>query len=136
MVHDLIASKIESLQRCLDRIVSKRPVSLADLENDLDAQDIVVLNLERAIQLTVDMAMVVLSEENAPVPATMAEAFGELARRKIISDDLSLRLRKSTGFRNIAVHAYHKIDWAIVWSIINDHLDEFRRFSQAVYTWK
>ena len=136
MVHDLIASKIESLQRCLDRIVLKRPASLADFENDIDVQDIVVLNLERAIQLSVDMAMVILSEENAPVPATMAEAFEELARRNIISEDLSVRMKKATGFRNLVVHAYHTIDWAIVWSIINDRLDEFRQFSKAVYTWK
>ncbi|MES1944117.1 hypothetical protein PC39_08379 [Salinisphaera sp. PC39] len=36
------------------------------------------------------------------------------------------------GFRNVAVHNYQKIDWDIVHAITWQHLDDFRRFAQAV----
>ena len=49
----IILSKIESLERCLIRIQTKSPASLDSLQNDLDCQDIIVLNLERAVQVCV-----------------------------------------------------------------------------------
>ncbi|MBD3420536.1 MAG: DUF86 domain-containing protein [Chitinivibrionales bacterium] len=136
MVHDLIKSKIESLERCVARISQKVPSSKEILESDIDLQDIIIINLERAVQLSSDMAMIILSESNAPVPATMGEAFEELVSRKLISPSLGERMKKAVGFRNLAVHAYTKIDWTIVWKIIKEHLDEFRQFAEAVYNWK
>ncbi len=82
MTGELILQKIESIERWLKRIQDKTPESLEQLEQSLDIQDIIAVNLERAIQLSVDIAMIILSEESAETPATMGEAFESLARRK------------------------------------------------------
>lgn len=50
----LVMRKIESLQRCLKRIEEKIPLSAPALASDLDAQDIISVNLERAEQQCVD----------------------------------------------------------------------------------
>ena len=47
-------------------------------------------------------------------------------------DALAVRLRGAVGFRNIAVHNYDRVDWAIVFAISTRHLDDFREFAAAV----
>lgn len=78
------------------------------LEADIDPQDVLVLNLGRAVQICVDLATNLLS--GLPLPP-MGVAFERLAEAGILDPELSLRMRKAVGFRNIAVHAYDTIDW-------------------------
>jgi hypothetical protein len=47
----VIADKLERLRRCVQRIEHKRPPTLATLAADVDLQDILSVNLERAVQL-------------------------------------------------------------------------------------
>ena len=47
----VLDEKLESLARCVRRVEQKRPPTLAALLADPDAQDILVLNLSRAVQL-------------------------------------------------------------------------------------
>lgn len=61
----------------------------------------------------------------------MGEAFDRLAERGLLAPDLALRMKKSVGFRNIAVHAYDNIDWQIVFAIVTHHLDDFEAFARA-----
>ena len=51
MDREVVDQKLESLRRCLLRIESKCPVDAAVLAADFDLQDIVALNLSRAVQL-------------------------------------------------------------------------------------
>jgi hypothetical protein len=57
----VIKTKLESLRRCLDRIESKKPITLEGLLQDIDTQDILALNIERSVQLCVDIANHILS---------------------------------------------------------------------------
>ena len=75
MDRPLIEKKLESLRRCLVRIREKCPASAEALAQTPDAQDIVVLNLTRAVQLCVDIGLHVLSEQEAPPPETMGDTF-------------------------------------------------------------
>jgi len=52
----VLSEKLESLRRCVARIETKRVASAGALARDVDAQDIVALNLTRAVQLCVDIA--------------------------------------------------------------------------------
>ncbi|MEK6790023.1 MAG: DUF86 domain-containing protein [Pseudomonadota bacterium] len=128
----VINSKLESLQRCLARIEMRCPTSLPALIEDIDAQDVMVLNLSRAVQLCVDMALSVLAARQYPSPDTMGKAFDALAELNIISAELALRLRKAVGFRNLAVHSYDAIRWEIVFAIATEHLEDFRAFARQV----
>jgi uncharacterized protein YutE (UPF0331/DUF86 family) len=120
------------LRRCIQRIEAKRPPKVEDLKNDYDAQDIIALNLTRAVQLSVDIAAHLIASRDAPVPMTMAESFDTLVILKLLSPELALRLKRAVGFRNIVVHAYQQIDWEIVHTIIHNHLRDFKAFAQTV----
>jgi len=128
----IIERKLDSLWRCLERVRSRTPASASDLLNDLDLQDVLVLNLSRAVQICVDVAVHILSERKQPPPETMGKAFELLAQEGLLDTELAQRLKKSVGFRNLAVHNYEAIDWAIVHAIATRHLVDFEAFAKAV----
>lgn len=132
MDRELIEEKIESLRRCVRRIEEKRAASVEALANDWDTQDILSVNLTRAVQLCVDIASHLVSETDRPPPGTMAEAFEQLRDMGVLDAPLADRLKGAVGFRNVAIHAYRSIDWEIVHSITHDRLDDFRQFASAV----
>ncbi len=135
MDRDVMLAKISSLERCIGRVMSKIPDRREDLAVDLDAQDIIVLNLERAVQLCVDIAAQIIAELKIPAPSTMAESFAGLARAKVITNVVAERMQKSVGFRNIAVHEYNAINWDVVYAIITGHLDDFRNYARQALAW-
>ncbi|WP_324733913.1 type VII toxin-antitoxin system HepT family RNase toxin [Pseudomonas paeninsulae] len=126
----IIERKLDSLQRCLARVRDKTPADVATLESDLDLQDVLVLNLSRAVQTCVDIAVHILSERRQPPPDTMGKAFDLLAQEQLLEPALAERLKRSVGFRNLAVHNYEAINWAIVHSIATHHLEDFEGFAR------
>ena len=129
---DIVLVKLDSLQRYVSRVEEKTPSNVELLKNDYDIQDIISLNLERAVQISVDIAAHILSAKDISTPATMGEAFTALSEVNVISAELAERLRKAVGFRNISVHEYEKIDWEIVFSICTKHMKDFREYAAAV----
>ena len=128
----VIDEKLESLRRCVDRIRTRCPEDSSLLVSDPDLQDIVSLNLTRAVQLCVDIAAIVISESPLPAPDTMGAAFGALAELRVIDDDLARRMKAAVGFRNIVIHSYQIIDWKIVHRLCLDSLGDFRRLAADV----
>ena len=128
----IIENKIESLRKCLLRVETRCPDSVASLLQDVDAQDVLVLNLSRAIQLCVDISVHILTQLEQTIPDTMGKAFGELASAGIIDEKLANEMRKAVGFRNIAVHDYEEINYEIVYAIAQKKLVNFRLFVKQV----
>ena len=128
----LIEQKLESLRRALRRIKDKCPVDAKGLAEDVDAQDILTLNLSRAVQICVDVATHLISSAELSPPNTMGQAFDVLATSGVIKEELATRMKKAVGFRNIAVHSYEAINWEIVHAIASKHLSDFEDFAKAV----
>lgn len=132
MDNELIEQKLESLRRCLQRIQGKCPSSAETLASDPDLQDIIVLNLTRALQLCVDIGTHLISGMDTPPPSTMGQTFDLLAEIGVINAELAMHMKKAVGFRNIAVHNYEVINWQIVHAIATRNLMDFKDFAQAV----
>ncbi|MFA7239205.1 MAG: DUF86 domain-containing protein [Sulfuricellaceae bacterium] len=128
----LIEQKLESLRRALQRVKEKCPEDVEALINDYDAQDILALNLTRAIQLCVDIGAHLISSTEFPPPDTMGETFDVLNKAAIIPPELANRMKKAVGFRNLAVHNYEAINWTIVHIIAKHHLTDFEVFAKSV----
>lgn len=128
----MILSKISIVQRCLKRIddVTKGDPAAVD---SLDCQEIVLLNLERAIQSTIDMAHTFIALHALGLPASYKQAFFILEQSKIIPPDLSAKMQAMVGFRNIAVHNYQELDIAVLKAILAKHLRDFEDFYQVLY---
>lgn len=132
MVEEVLLKKLASMRRCVSRIKAKGADSAEALANDIDRQDILSLNITRAVQLCVDIAGQILAKGNEAAPASMAGAFDELRTLGFISATLSENLRASVGFRNVAVHNDRRIDWDIVHAITWYRIDGFRDFARTI----
>jgi uncharacterized protein YutE (UPF0331/DUF86 family) len=132
MDREVIEQKLESLRHCLQRIESRCPADAQTLATDPDLQDIVALNLSRAVQVCVDIGAHLISGMQVPPPDTMGQTFDLLARAGVLSAALASSLKKAVGFRNIAVHSYEAINWHIVHSIAKKHLADFSEFAEVV----
>jgi len=128
----ILAQKLESLRRCIRRVEEKTPAEVDQLIQDPDIQDILVLNLTRAVQLCVDIGSHAISENDEPAPSTMGEVFSTLEKLGIISSTTCQALKKAVGFRNVAVHNYDVINWEIVFAICQKSLVDFRQFAKEI----
>jgi uncharacterized protein YutE (UPF0331/DUF86 family) len=126
---DLVLAKVETLERSLARIDSARQRAGLDA---LDRQDIIVLNLQRAVQAMLDLAAHVVAREGLGVPDELAASFALLKRAGILDDEFADRMRRMTGFRNVAVHEYRKLDPGVVDSIVRDRLGDLRAFARII----
>lgn len=128
----VLEKKIESLIKCLKRIETRTPQEKAQFMQDLDAQDVIVLNLTRAIQLCVDIAMHLIANSDSVTPQTMSESFSVLKNMGVIDNNLSIKMKKSVGFRNIAVHSYSELDLDLTFTIATRHLNDFKLYLKQI----
>lgn len=132
MDREVIEQKLESLRRCLQRVAEKCPSDPARLAQDPDLQDIVTLNLTRAVQLCVDLGAHLIATMEVSPPDTMGQTFDVLAQAGVVPERLAQQLKRAVGFRNIAVHHYDAINWTIVHRIAVDHLSDFTEFAKII----
>ncbi len=128
---DVVIAKISSVQRCLKRIKDVSGLNPDSLDN-LDTQEIVILNIQRAVQGVIDIAAHIVADEGLGVPVDLRENFEFLSREGIINKELSARLKKMVGFRNIAVHEYETINNDILKSILQYNLKDIEDFYVVV----
>ena len=129
-MHDLYINKLASLERCLLRVNDEFQPKSAFLDS-LSRQDAAILNLQRACEVSIDLANMYIKDNNLGLPSNAREAFDILHRHNILSDELASKMKKMIGFRNIAVHEYQSLDINIVVSVIEKHLFDFEEFGRV-----
>ena len=127
MGNDVIYNKIEIIERCLKRINEVYAGNFENL-NDYTKQDSIILNIQRACEAAIDLAMHIVSEKKLGMPQNSRDAFELLITNQLIDSKLAGKLMAMIGFRNIAVHNYQNLNLDIVREIIEKHLEDFREF--------
>ena len=128
---DVVLGKLAIIDRCTRRIHEVRSERRSELQ-PLDVEEIVILNLQRAVQAAIDLAAHVVAAEGYGLPDSLAGTFSLLEQRGVIGADLAERLRRMVGFRNIVVHDYRVIDPRIVDSIVENSMTDLRAFASQV----
>ncbi len=121
---DVLLNKAASIERCVERIRQVYAGDSRNLHEDLTRQDSILLNLQRAVEAAIDTAMHVVRDQRLGVPQASRDAFDLLSAAGALDGDLADRMKRMVGFRNVAVHAYQKIDLDIVERIVTSHLDD------------
>lgn len=124
---DIVYEKVNNIQNCLQRIYKTVAGDVRRLDNE-DVQDIVTLNLQRAVQLSIDLAAHVVRSKSFGMPQTLKENFQLLFTNHLIDSSLKGKMEGMVGFRNIAVHDYGSINPEILKSIIKNHLTDIEEF--------
>lgn len=88
--------------------------------------------LQLAIQAVLDISHHIVADRNLPLPADNKSLFDLLARQKVVSKRLSVKLAAMAGLRNILVHDYLEIDRRRVYKALTAELRDFETFVRAV----
>jgi uncharacterized protein YutE (UPF0331/DUF86 family) len=128
---DVVLEKINRIQNCLQRIYKTVASDISRLEH-YDEQDIVTLNLQRAIQLTIDLAAHVVRARSLGMPQTLKENFQLLYQNQLIDSSLKEKMESMVGFRNVAVHDYESINPEILKRVVTHHLKDLEEFYTAI----
>lgn len=133
MVEDVFYNKISIIERCIMRV---REVYEQNPDNlkDYTKQDSIVLNIQRAVEAAIDIAMHVVSDKKLGIPQNSRDAFEVLNSNNIITDDILQKLKTMMGFKNIAIHNYQKLNLDILQNIIENHLEDFEAFIFVIKT--
>ena len=126
---DVLIAKLGYLQDSISRIEEKQPPSLEVLLADRDLQDILAKNIERSVQVCVDIASHVVAA-NGWVEDTAGETFRILADNEMLDRDLAKSMIHAVGFRNVSVHEYVKVSWVVVMKIVTEDLDQLKAFGR------
>ncbi len=130
-MNDVILNKITTIERCVNRIHEVYEGNSENLK-DFTKQDSIILNIQRACEASIDLAMHIVSERKLGVPKASREGFKLLQEAHIIDSSLAKTLMNMVGFRNIAVHDYQALKVDILEAILDKHIDDFKQFTKVV----
>jgi uncharacterized protein YutE (UPF0331/DUF86 family) len=129
MADDVVINKAASIERAVRRVREEHAGDDANLFANQTRQDAIVLNLQRACESSIDLAMHVVRVHRLGVPQDSREAFDLLERAGQLDAVMAGRMKRMVGFRNVAVHDYQRLNLDIVRSIVHERLDDFLAFT-------
>lgn len=128
---DVVASKLATIDRCLQRIAEtqgERRTALLPVE----VEDITVINLQRAIKAAIDLACHIIALEGYDVLDSTTDSFTLLERKGLIDGDLAGRLRRMVVVRDITLYDYQSVGPDVVEAILDRHLGDLRCFGERI----
>lgn len=125
MADDVVLSKVAIIERCIARVREEYADDEQNLIANVTRQDSIVLNLQRACEAAIDLAMHLVRIYRLGVPEESREAFELLRDAQLLPVELAQRLTRMVGFRNVAIHDYRKLNLEVVKSIVTTRLDDF-----------
>lgn len=134
MVDDVSLNKAAIIERCVARVRQEYADDDANLKDDQTRQAAIILNLQRACEAAIDLAMHHVRLSRLGVPQESRDAFDLLAKAGKLDPVLAEKMVKMVGFRNTAVHNYRDLNLDIVKAIIQNHLDDFLALSRWALT--
>ena len=131
--NDLILAKASSVKRHLRRVEEKRNINLQIFLKDIDRQESILFNLQMAIQNCIDIAAHIISDEGFGVPGSTNEMFYLLEENGYLDRDITEKMVKAVGFRNLIVHEYEKIELGQVFEIALKDTKDLNEYLKSIF---
>ncbi|MFQ5352013.1 MAG: DUF86 domain-containing protein [Candidatus Binatia bacterium] len=131
MTDDVVRNKALVIERCLNRVRDEFRSDHHRLD-DQTIEDAIVLNLQRACETAIDLAMHAVASERLGVPQESREAFSLLEKAGRLDPVTANTMRRMVGFRNIAVREYQALSRPILISILENNLEDFSALVKAL----
>ena len=109
---DIALNKAAIIERALRRMKEEYHAN-PELSNHTHI-DAMTLNVERACQAAIDLAMHLVARDRLGMPQSSAEAFRLIHEAGYITETLLKDMTAMTGFRNIAVHEYQQLNLSVL----------------------
>ncbi len=112
--------------------MARRLNSFEEYTASRDNMDIAERNIQVAIEACLDIGKIIIASKGLAEPADNKGIFSVLAEADIITKESLSFLMPMAGTRNTLVHGYDRIDDALIYGIIKNHLNNFEDFLNQV----
>ena len=130
---DLVLTKAGNVKKHLGRVEKKAKTDLKTFLGDLDRQEIIAFNLEVAVQNCIDIAAHIIGAEGLGVPGSTAEMFYLLEENDYLSSEITEKMIKAVGLRNLIAHEYGKIDLKQIYEISQNDYKDLNTYLVAIF---
>ncbi|UPO91036.1 DUF86 domain-containing protein [Niallia sp. Man26] len=129
MKSDLILNKVAIIERCISRISEEYNQNPKNLEN-YTKQDSIILNLQRACEASINLAMHIVAILRLGLPHITLDAFNLL--EGILSPCLSSKMKDLVAFCKVAVKDCNGINLVDLQTILDTNLVDFFEYTKTI----
>lgn len=129
---DLVRNRCREITDSLARLEKIALMPKEAFLQDQDSKDIASYRLLIAIEAALNLCYHISSKQLSKVPESYADCFQLVCEAGLIPAALSDNLQKMARFRNLLVHVYWDLDEEALYTIITCHLDDIRKYRDAV----
>jgi uncharacterized protein YutE (UPF0331/DUF86 family) len=127
---DLVLKKLALLETYLREL--RTLARLNEMAHDIRERRFIEHTLQLAIQVALDVASHIVSDDRLGEPRTNHELFSLLAAANWLEPALADALRRAVGFRNVLVHGYASVDLEVVRDVVEHHLGDFDAYIATI----
>ncbi|MFA6006439.1 MAG: DUF86 domain-containing protein [Candidatus Paceibacterota bacterium] len=130
----VLENMIGFVRKYLTAIARYRTLSQEEIVADETIRGAVERYLYLMAQSTIDLAEAVVAYKRLRKPTTLSETFYVLDENNVIPHDLSERLVKMVGFRNVIAHDYVKVNYDILYDVLTKRYRDIEEFVEIIET--
>ncbi len=131
---ELITTRCEEIKGSLIKLNRLGKLSREEFLDNEDAQDIASYRLLVAIEGCLDLCYHISSKKLDKLPEEYAACFGNLEEAGILPSELTEKLKNMARFRNLLVHRYWEVDYALMYEFIQNDLGIIKQFISIIQT--
>ena len=128
----VIENRIGLIKKYLKILEDFKSKSKTDLEKDVILKGALERYLYLVTQGVLDLAEAIIAFKGFRKPPFYSANFEVLKEEKFLAASLAEALSKMAGFRNVLAHDYAKIDFGIVYGILQNGLGDIQMFIDQV----
>lgn len=131
MKNEVILNKISVIERCVKRVREEYDDNPENLKN-ITKQDSIILNLQRACEASIDLAMHIIAEKKIGLPQNSLDAFTLLETAYILPSSIVQKMKFLVGFRNSAVYEFQETNLSTLQKLVEEHLIDFMEYTRTL----
>lgn len=131
---DIILAKSSAVKKHIKRIKDLPLKDFQTFQNNSDYQDILLFNIQLAVQNCIDIAAHIISDEDLGIPGSTNEMFYTLEENGYLTRDITEKMVRAVGFRNLIVHEYVNLKLDRVYEISKKDINDLEIFLKHIFS--
>lgn len=127
-----IIAKLQALDEYLGYLKDLQRVNKKSFLNDYHFFGLAEHYLHLSIEVLLDVSKLLIIAYKLPRPEQPRDLFEVLRTHQVINEWLFRSLSGVTGFRNVLVHEYEKVDKALIYANLQENIDQFSEFKKQI----
>ena len=100
---------------------------------DIDRQESILFNIQMAVQNCIDIAAYIIGDQGLGVPGSTNEMFYLLEENGYLDNEITEKMVKAVGLRNLIVHEYSKIDLDQIFEVAQKDITDLNEYLKSIF---